>query len=79
MEAGQSISALSANLVGRAKFDVTIHWKNGEKQFFSDAAVHHMDGWLLVSEYHGEHWHSRVTSGFRGDEIKSYRVEEHTP
>lgn len=75
MQAGQSLMSSIGEVVGRTKFDVTVVWKGGEKQVFPDAVVHHMDGWLIVSQYNGcNDWISSDTHGIRGDEVKSYLV-----
>jgi len=60
---------------GRNKFDVTLVWKNGDKQFFEDAVVHHVDGWLMVHQFTRPDWITGIVHGFRGDEVKSYTVK----
>lgn len=75
MQAGQSLVASIGEVIGRPKFDVILVWKNGDRQAFSDATVHPMGRWLLVSEYsESDNWNMSTTYGFHSDDIKSYTV-----
>lgn len=74
MQAGQSLSSFIGEAVGRPKFDVTLVWIGGDRRVFADATVHHMDGWLIVSQYTHPDWAPSNIFGFRGDEVKSYEV-----
>lgn len=77
--AGQALSGLMGNAVGRAKFDVELVLVDGHHEVFKDAVVHHADGWLLVCEYKGENWNTTVTNGFHGSGIVAYKVTPHQP
>lgn len=74
MEASQSLASAINAVIGRQKFDVILVWKSGDRQAFSDAIVHHIDGWILVVEHNGDDWQRTTTHAFRGDEVKSYVV-----
>lgn len=71
-----SLTHMVGQAVGRTKYDVTVTWKDGHVEEFADAAIHHVDGWVILQQFNSENWHVHSTSGLRGDHIMSYTMRE---